>query len=97
MTKYNVSIHKPGSENNNLLTIIGTHNGGLFPVGLMDLVSYATTTKAKYPEAMKGFQITVSPEDENTLLVSEDGGKSFTLSIQEVEILELEGQGALAD
>ena len=97
MTKYKVSLFQTGAENNSLLTMIGNHNGGIVPVGLLDLVSYATTQKAQLPLTRAGFQITISPEDSSTILVSEDGGKSFTLSITEIEVFELEGQGALAD
>ena len=89
-TKFKVDIHKDGSENNQLLTVIGNHNSGKVPVSLVDIQSYMTVRRGLMPYS-NGCYFATRPEGSNsTLLISEDEGKTWTLTIEEIELEELE-------
>lgn len=87
-TKFKVDIKKFGFQNAALLRMIGKHNGGEVPTSLPDLISFESHQKAL--DNAKDFTIERDEEDKNILNVSEDGGKTFTLTIEEIEIHELE-------
>lgn len=84
-TKINVEIHKNGSENDVILKAISNHNEGLCNILLNDVAGYIHTRKAMYPTIHKYH----TDSGENNLHISEDGGKTLTLSLQWVEVHEL--------
>ena len=86
--RLNVTILKMGSESGAILEIIAANNGGQVPICLDDLVSWGQCRKALYPLANKGFQIEKNEEGFN-VTVSEDGGQTYTLIIEEIELHEL--------
>lgn len=90
-TKFNVDIHKAGTSNsNNILLALGNHNGGIVPLCLEDFISYAQFEKAKYPFTNEGFYIERDETEPHILHVSEDGGKTWTLTIEERIVHELD-------
>ena len=86
--KLNVKILKNGSESPDILRIIGSHNGGEVPICLEDLISWGQCRRALYPLGNNGLAIERT-DTESTLSVTEDGGETFTMLIEEVEINEL--------
>lgn len=90
MTKFKIEILKHGSETENILKLIESHNGGVIPLSLEDFISWGQCRKALYPVSNKGFQITRTDSDDKVLCVSEDGGESLTITIEECEMFELE-------
>lgn len=97
-TKFNVSILKRGTENEKFLSMIASHNEGLVPLDLGDLVSFGQCCRALYPTINSGLNVERLSDDEaeteeyNSIRITEDGGKTFTLIIQQVEIHELANQ-----
>lgn len=84
-----VHIYSHGSNNDAILTMIGNHNSGKVKINLQTIASYIDARVAQYPGSDKDkFVYTYSPEI-NTLDISEDGFKSFTLQLVEVEVHEL--------
>lgn len=87
--KLNVKIWKNGSESEVLLRLVGNVNEGKGDVSVRDLEGYIATRKAMFPSVYEG--LAISPDTEpNTYNISEDGGKTFTMQIEFVEIHELE-------
>jgi len=89
-TKFSVDIHKDGSNSEAIFKAIGSHNGGIVPLCIEDFISYAQFEMAKYPSAQKGFYIVRDDTEFNVIRVSEDGGKTFTITIEERIIHELD-------
>lgn len=89
-TKFRVDIHKQGSENDSILKAIASHNGGKAILCTSDFISFATFYTAMYPTIKDGFYIERDDADENKLHVTEDKGKTWTLTIEEITVEELE-------
>lgn len=87
-TKFNVAILKHGSESNDILKAIASHNGGEVPLCVEDFISWGQMRRALFPLGNAGFYIERTEEPQE-LRVTEDGGKTFTLIIQEITIEEL--------
>lgn len=88
MTKFKVlDIHKHGTFNSAILKMIAKHNGGQCPMSIPDLLSFGQIQQSLINAS--NLVIERRDGDENTFDVSEDGGKTFTLTIEEIEIHEL--------
>lgn len=86
--KLNVSIYKRGTENDNILRLVANYNEGIADISPRDLEGYLATTKAIYPNVTHPINL-IKGEEPNCYHVSEDGGKTFTLSLEWAEIYEL--------
>lgn len=84
-----VDLAGTGSCTDEVLRLIGSHNAGKSYISIPDLISYGVITAALYPSTRGGITIEIDESDENKFSVSEDGGKTFTLTIEEIEIHEL--------
>ena len=94
--KFKADIHKTGSTNADVLKLVASHNEGASILAIEDFISFAICHKALFPYTHSGFSIT-RDEDEPTLFrVSEDDDKTFTLTIEQVEIFELANESDLA-
>ena len=91
MKKYQVTIHKNGSENSFITTMIGNQNSEKGRFNLIDVISYLNCMKAAFPIANSGYTYLWDSFNPNgtTLHISEDGGKTFTLSLTQIEVMEL--------
>lgn len=89
-TKLKVDILAQGSENEALCNAIASHNSGSVLISLSDLISYANMRQAIMPNIRKGFIIYRADEDQSLLFVSYDDGDNVSMTIQEVELEELE-------
>ncbi len=89
-TKFKVDLHKSGMENASLLAAVANHNNSIVPISIVDLQSYMQVRKAMFPSSNDGYYATRSQESESILNISEDGGKTWTLTIEEIEVHELE-------
>lgn len=86
-TKISVEIHKNGTENDVLLRMIANINQGRvkdIPTKA-DIISYLTVRNSIWPISHE-FSHQV---DEEYLHISEDGGKTFTLSLEWKEVAEI--------
>jgi hypothetical protein len=95
--KLNVVIHKTGTANNNLLDSIGNYNEGKIDFSPRDLEGWFTVEKAYLPTTRKDHCLIKDETEPNLYHVSEDGGKSYTLSIEWVEVYEIQSEPATAD
>lgn len=86
--KLNVSIYKSGSENDWILKMVANYNEGISDFSPRDLEGYFKCSLATFPTIKKGLQL-IKGEEPNCYHVSEDGGKTFTLSLEWAEIYEL--------
>lgn len=87
MTKINVDIHKSGSENDLLLRMVANINEGKVKdvPNKNDVISYMAVRNAMFPlSSVLSFQV-----DEHYLHISEDNGKTFTLTLEWKEVAEL--------
>ena len=87
--KFKPDLHKEGDETDNIIRIIAAHNSGNNPVSLIDIQSYMSCRKAILPISGKGYFATRPADNENILHISEDGGETWTLTIEEIEVEEL--------
>lgn len=89
-TEFNVHIYKHGTNNDAFLTMIGNHNDGKCNISLNDFIGYIHCRVAMYPAIDSG-KFKYGLDDENKILdITEDGGKTWTLQISEVEIHQLQ-------
>jgi hypothetical protein len=88
--KINVKIHKNGDTSRVLLDSIGTMNEGKVIFSARDVEGYINIQKAFTPTMGKGYCIIPDKDEPNTYHISEDGGKTFTLSLEWVEVMELQ-------
>ena len=85
-----VNIMKSGSLNDELLKAIAGSNEGTQEVSLNDLEAFIRVKKAQYPFLYHNTQCgRYGDKEGDTIEITEDNGKTFTLSISEVEINEL--------
>lgn len=88
MQKINVKIQKNGIESEVLLRLVGNVNAGKAGVSVRDLEGYFATRFSMFPMLDKTILVK-DIEEPNTFHISEDGGKTFTLSMEWVEVTEL--------
>lgn len=69
--------------------MIAKHNGGEVPFQIPDFLSFQSHEKA-LDAFCKDLVIFRDEGDDNKFYVSEDGGKTFTLTIEEIELHELQ-------
>lgn len=92
--KINVVIHRNGSTSAKILDIIGAMNEGKANFSPRDLEGHFAIERAWMTTANKGLTLVKDTEESNTYHVSEDGGKSFTLSLEWMEVRELKTEPA---
>ena len=88
-TKFKVDIHNTGMCTDEVLKLIGCHNSGKSYLSIPDFISYGVITAALYPATRGGITIDRDDEESRIFYVSEDGGKTKTLTIEEIEVFEL--------
>ena len=86
--KLNVKLMKSGSENDVITRMIANYNQGKVDCSPRDLEGYLITRNAMFP-TINNYKLVKDNEEPNTYHVSEDRGKTFTLSIEWVEVFEL--------
>ena len=86
-SKIVVDIHKEGNSNLIVLKAIGRHNGGDNLIDQQMITGYVLGQKIDYPSLYKEIKVT---QDGDTLHISEDDGKTFTLSLTWTEVHELQ-------
>ena len=89
MQKINVKIHAVGSASDNILHAVGNLNSGKTDFSPRDFEGWVIFEKSYLPNSRKGLTIVKDNEEPNTYHVSEDGGKTFTMSLEWVEIYNL--------
>ena len=88
-TKISVDIHKSGQENDFILKAVANHNSGKAIFRYLDLIGYCSMQNAVYPSIRE--METIKTEDKFPVIhVSEDKGKTFTLTLTWKEVYELE-------
>ena len=87
--KINVVIRKQGKENEALYRMIANMNEGLAEFSARDLEGFLVCQKAAFP-GISPYSFVKDEAEPNIYHVSEDGGKTFTLSLEWVEIVELQ-------
>ena len=88
--KLNVKLIKSGSENDILTRWIANYNEGNEKalISPRDLEGYLNTRNAVYP-TIGNLKLVVDHSEPNTYHISEDGGKTFTMTIKWTEVYEL--------
>lgn len=88
--KLNVKLIKAGSENDVITRLIANCNEGQSKAQISprDLEGYLNVRNGTYP-TITNCKLVKDEEESNTYHVSEDGGKTFTLSLEWVEVHEL--------
>jgi len=89
-TKFKLDVLKPTDELKPIAELIHSHNEGKSTLCLNDFISYGNCQKALLPTLRKGLLIYRSDDDNSLLFVSDDDGDSVALTIQEIELHELE-------
>ncbi len=84
--KIGTVIHKHGEENEYLLKLVGNVNSRGLDISSQAVGYYLLVKNAIHPEYKK---LSFDFEGEDTMHISEDGGKTYTLSLtwKEVEAL----------
>lgn len=85
-SQYFVRIHKNGYQNAAILKMVAKHNEGVEPFSISDFLSFQSIHRALDNDTEKNFCIERDETDDSTFRVSEDGGKTFTLTIRKVTI-----------
>lgn len=85
--RINVHLFKNGSSSDRILRMIGNYNEGEGDISVRDLEGYFAVEKCTYP-------ITSCAElfpcnEPNSYAISEDGGKTFLMTLEFAEIYEL--------
>lgn len=93
-TKIGVEIHKTGKLNAELLQIVSAHNEGIIDMSApYSLIGYIRGTKGKYPDLHKNADLIMDETGSDiadTWHVTEDNGKTFTLTLTWKEVSELD-------
>jgi hypothetical protein len=92
-TVIKVDIHKNGHENEYILKAIGSHNSGESRFTMQDFRGYVNFKKAVFP-SVSNYKVI---EDWPVSRMSEDGGKTFTLSLTWNEVEELKAAEEVAE
>jgi hypothetical protein len=93
-TKIKVDIHKSGSENDQILEIVANTNSGKAPIELEDMVGYLKCRRANYPIIKGGVNCKV---EDSKLHITEDDGKTWTLTLEWTTVVELEPENTTTD
>lgn len=88
-TKFKIDVHKSGSDTDMFVKAIAAHNEGKVFLSLGDFISFYSVYRAIYLLAKKDFYVERDEMQENIVRVTEDGGKTWTLTIEEIELEEL--------
>ena len=89
-SRYNVTIHKTGVHNGNILTAVSNHNEGIVPVDIKDFQSWLQVWRAIFPTVYWGLVAITEDDAPHILYISEDGGATYTLTLEYCEIFQLE-------
>jgi len=89
-TKFKVDINAHGNHSDALLKMIGNHNEGLVSIDLDVIQGYLLAKKAQYPTLIDGR--VVFTLNGNSLSISDDEGKTFYITITEVNAADNEGE-----
>ena len=84
----NVKLLKYGSENDVITKMIANYNEGKVEATPRDIEGYMITRNCMYP-TLFDFKLVKSDEPGEVYHISEDGGKTFTLTMDWVEVHEL--------
>lgn len=88
-TTFQVEINKPGKHNADILGLVAIHNGGSTNLTLSDFESWVRIEKGRFPSLSEGLQCILDNE-RSCIHISEDFGKTTTLSIDLITYHELE-------
>ena len=88
-TKFRFQIIKYGTMTDNIIRAICSHNEGKVALCLNDFISYAQFYGAIFPTLYSNQFLIEIMDKENELRVTEDGGKTFTMIIEEITVHEL--------
>ncbi len=86
--KFKFEIVKYASETDSIIRAICSHNEGKVPLCLDDFISYFHFQKAMYPSLHSDF-CTEKVDSDDMVKLSKDGGKTWFMIVQEIEIHEL--------
>ncbi|MGH2566026.1 MAG: hypothetical protein ACRDE5_16025 [Ginsengibacter sp.] len=86
--KLNVSIYKNGTDSAFILDCVGGYNERKAEFSPRDVEGYINMRKAFIPTLLNDYCL-IKGEEPNCYHVSEDGGKTLTLSLEWAEIYEL--------
>lgn len=89
--KINVVIHKAGSDSDKFVRLIGRYNEGHSDLSVPDIEGFINTYNVMW-HPVSSLKIVKDETEPNTYHISEDGGNTFTMSLEFVEIFELEPQ-----
>jgi hypothetical protein len=89
MKKINVKILKSGGQSGKILETISYMNEGKDSFSPRDLEGYCNVTRIWLNSSYPGLTLVKDTDEPNTFHISEDGGKTFTLSLEWVEVREL--------
>lgn len=89
-TKISVDIHKFGEHTEQILKIVATNNAGLREVSMGELINYLAVRDALYPTTVNDLGYIKDLFPEAVLLVSNDKGKTYSLTLTWKEVIELE-------
>jgi hypothetical protein len=86
--KYRVDLHRYGALNGIITNMVANHNDGLSSFNLIDVVGLINSFKCANPLYNSGFCHQWDPENPGgtRLLISENGGQSFTLTISQIQV-----------
>lgn len=85
MQKINVKLLKYGGENDVITRMIANMNDANVAVSPRDLEGYLNVRNVAFPFTCN-YAIVKDTEEPNTYHLSEDGGKTFTMSLEWIEI-----------
>ncbi len=96
--KYRIDLHKTGRLNSIIAAMIANHNNGKVSFNLIDVVGLLNSLKSAYPEKNSGYahQWNTQSPSGTQLILSEDNGETFTMTITQVEVHELNNASDLA-
>ena len=86
--KYRIDLHKHGAMNPTIAMMVANHNDGLSSFNLIDLVGLINSLRCAHPLHNMGFchQWNTESPGGTSLLVSEDGAQTYTLTISQIEL-----------
>lgn len=85
-----VQLHKSGSENDFLTRLVANVNEGKGEVSIWEILGYISCEKAAFPSIKSGLGAYYHPENNNIMNISEDGGKTFTMTLEFCEVYEID-------
>jgi hypothetical protein len=96
--KLKIDFLKRGSDIEAIAKIVANHNGGINPVSLEDICSYLWVLRSIHElNKNKDAYAHRDENDPDKLWITEDGGKSFYCTIEEIEVHELDDIKTPAD